>query len=199
MKKPILILVGATLASLSLAQAKVFTVVGDKLQYRNVATVESETQFETFTGRTSVVSGSFTFDPAKRTGSGSLEVSVASIDTGIPLRDDHMRSAGWLDAANHPTIKFVSKTVRHKGGDRYGVSGQFTMHGVTKTVNTDVMVRYRPASAETKQAGFDGNVVQLSTTFMVKLSDYGIKIPPVANGKVSNDVTVSVKAYALAK
>lgn len=199
MKKTLSILVSASFAALSFGQAKNFTVVSDKLQYRNVATVESETQFETFTGRTSVVSGSFSFDPVKKVGSGSIEVDVASIDTGIALRNDHMKSAGWLDSEKYPTIKFSSKSVKHKGGDKFSVSGTFTMHGVTRTITTDAMVRYRPVGADTRAAGFDGNVVQISTTFKVKLSDYGVKIPSVAAGKVSDVVTVSVKAYAVAK
>lgn len=184
-------------ASLSVAQPRTFKVVTDKLEYRNLATVESVTDFETFTGRTPKVTGSLLFDLAKKTGSGTIAVDVASIDTGIALRNDHMRSAQWLDTEKHATIKFQTTKVSHVSGDKYRVTGQFTMRGVTKTVTTDATVRFRKNSAETKAAGFDGDVILLQTAFKVKLSDFGIKIPSQAAGKVANDVSISVKAYAL--
>ncbi|HMS56682.1 MAG TPA: YceI family protein, partial [Fimbriimonadaceae bacterium] len=118
-------------ASLSMAQPRTFKVVTDKLEYRNLATVESVTDFETFTGRTPKVTGTLNFDLAKKTGTGNIVVDVASIDTGIALRNDHMRGGQWLDAEKHPTIKFQTTRVAHVSGDKYRVTGQFTMRGVT--------------------------------------------------------------------
>lgn len=186
-------------ASLAYAQTRTFNIVGDKLEYRNLATVESVSEFETFTGRTTKVSGTLNFDPAKKTGSGTIEVDVASVDTGIELRNDHMRSPQWLDTAKYPKVRFQTTKVSHVTGDRYRVTGNFTMHGMTKQLTTDATVRFRKNGPETKAAGFDGDVVQLQTSFRVKLSDYGIKIPAQAAGKVSNDVRIDVRAYALAK
>lgn len=201
MKKTANRLTMLTIAALGLtlgAQAKTFKIVGDRLEMRNLATVESVTDFETFTGRTTKVSGTVEFDPAKRMGSGTITVDLASLDTGIPLRNEHMRDEGWLNTARFPTAKFVTKTVRHKSGETYTVTGDFTMRGVTKPITTDVQVRYRPASAETRGAGFDGNVILVSTTFNVRLTDYGIKVPSQAAGKVANTVKISVRAYAVA-
>lgn len=181
------------------AQTKTFTVVGDKLQYRNLATVENVTDFETFTGRTTNVAGTITFDPAKKTGSGKIIVDVASIDTGIAARDAHLRSATWLDAEKFPTMTFETTNVRHKNGDNYTVTGKLTIHGVTKSIQTNATVKFRAQGAETKSVGFDGDVVLIATNFKVKLSDYGIKIATPAVGKVANEVSVSLKAYAVAK
>ena len=189
----------ASVATGAAAQAKTFTVVGDKLQYRNLATVENVTDFETFTGRTTNIAGTITFDLAKKTGSGKIVVDVASIDTGIAARDAHLRSATWLDVEKFPTMTFETTSVRHKGGDTYTVTGKLTIHGVTKSLKTDTTVKFRARGAETKAAGFDGDVVLVTTNFKVKLSDYGIKIATPAVGKVANEVSVSLKAYAVAK
>jgi polyisoprenoid-binding protein YceI len=181
------------------ASSKQFQVVGEKLSYRNMATVESESDFETFTGKTNAVSGSINFDPATKTGSGTVVIDVAAIDTGIPLRNDHMKSAGWMDAAKYPTIKFETGKVQKLSGDNYKITGKLTLHGVTREVTTTARVRYRAAGEATKAVGFDGDVLQISSKFVIKLSDFGINVPANLKTKVSNQVTLSVSAYATAK
>ena len=187
------------LAAMSFAQVKTFRVVTEGLEYRNLATIENESDFEAFTGKTNKVTGTVSFDPAKKSGKGTISVDVASIDTGMPLRNDHMRSAGWLDAAKYPTIQFEALSAKNAGGDKYKVKGKLTLHGVTKDVTAVVTVRYKAAGAATKAAGFDGDVIQISTKLAIKLSDYGIAIPGIAVGKVSNEVTLGLSAYAVAK
>lgn len=198
MKHALILASLALLATSAFAQTKTFNVVGDKLEYRNLATVESVTQFETFTGRTTKIGGAFRFDPKTKTGGGRITVDVASIDTGIPLRNEHMRSGQWLDAEKTPLIIFETTKVQSRGGDNYRVTGKITMRGVTRTVTTNATLKYRAASADTQKAGFTGNVVLLTTNFNLKLSDFGIKISGPAEGKVSNNVTVAVRAYATA-
>jgi polyisoprenoid-binding protein YceI len=178
---------------------KQFQVVGERLSYRNVATVESESDFETFTGRTSAVSGTISFDPTTKTGSGTLVIDVSSIDTGIALRNDHMKSDKWMDAAKYPTIVFKTEKVQKLSGDDYKVTGKLTLHGVTRNVSTKARVRYRASGEATKTVGFDGDVLQISARLPIKLSDYGIILPQAVKGKVANDVTLSVSAYAIAK
>lgn len=187
------------LSAAAIAAPKTFTIVGEKLEYRNLATVESTTEFETFTGKSNKVSGSFTFDPAAKTGTGKVAIDLASLDTGIPTRNEHLRSAGWLDTERHPTAVFQTTRVQSSGGDNYRVTGQFSLHGVTKTITTKATLKYRPQSEATKKVGFSGDVAHLYTRFDVKLSDYGIKIPAVAEGKVNPTVTITVSAYATAK
>lgn len=199
MIKPLSTLSLISIFTLAVAAPAKFTVVGDKLEYRNLATVESATEFETFTGKTTKVSGSFNFDPVKKVGSGTIVVDMASLDTGIPTRNDHLRSAGWLDTEKYPNATFKTTKVSFVKGDEYKVVGTFTLHGVTKTVTAATKVKYRAESADTKKAGFEGNVTHVFAKFNVKLSDYGIKIPDVAKGKVQETVTVSVSAYATSK
>lgn len=199
LKNSLIALSLSVLAVSAQAQTKTFTIVGEKLAYRNLATFESVSDYETFTGRTNGVSGTIEFDPKTNKGSGKVAVAVKGIDTGIPLRNDHMASEGWLNATKFPEIEFATSKVEHKGGDSYKITGKFTLHGVTKTITTAARVSYKAASPEVKAKGFDGDVLKLTTSFKVKLSDYGVKIPDMAAGKVANEVTVSLTAYGVSK
>jgi len=191
--KAIFSLATIVLAASVLASPKTFRIVSSA-NAKSIGTVESVTSVETIIGK-GVVTGSIAFDPAKGTGSGSLSIDVKGIDTGIPTRNEHMASDQWLDAEKYPSITFKATKVQKTGKDTYNVTGSFTLHGVTKTVTAPVTLKHVPASAQSKQLGFKGDVVQLSTKFQIKLSDYNVKISEKAVGKVNNDVTISVAAF----
>ncbi len=65
-------------------------------------------------------------------------IQAASVDTGNKMRDDHLRSADFLDVDQYPTIDFVSTGLTQQGPDRYSLSGDLTLHGVTKPVVLDL-------------------------------------------------------------
>jgi polyisoprenoid-binding protein YceI len=65
-------------------------------------------------------------------------VDVNSISTGQPDRDNHLKSPDFFDAANHPEIKFVSKSFKKKSGDEFILSGDLTIRGITKHIDLDV-------------------------------------------------------------
>src|SRR2546421_4097221 len=65
-------------------------------------------------------------------------LDAATIDTGVEMRDNHLRSAdGHFDVANYPTITFKSKRVEGKDRSNFKVTGDVTIHGVTKEVTLD--------------------------------------------------------------
>jgi polyisoprenoid-binding protein YceI len=64
-------------------------------------------------------------------------IDAASIDTGVRMRDDHLRSADFLDVQRFPTLEFYSERFVHKGGSRWAVTGALSLHGVTRTVTLD--------------------------------------------------------------
>src|SRR2546430_12303679 len=66
------------------------------------------------------------------------EVDVATVDTKNEQRDAHLRTADFFDADTYPTITFKSTKVEAVSGQEYPVTGDFTMHGVTKSVTFDV-------------------------------------------------------------
>jgi polyisoprenoid-binding protein YceI len=86
-------------------------------------------------GRFNDFAGSVTGDPAKPEG-GSVEFTIksASIDTGVPDRDNHLKSADFFDATKYPDITFKSSKITAKGNNQFDVAGTLTMRGVAKEV-----------------------------------------------------------------
>lgn len=64
-------------------------------------------------------------------------IDAASIDTGVPMRDDHLRSSDFLDVGHHPYLYFTCDRFLHHGGSRWTVSGVLHLHGVARTVRLD--------------------------------------------------------------
>ncbi|MFH9661221.1 YceI family protein [Streptomyces sp. NPDC017248] len=64
-------------------------------------------------------------------------IDAASIDTRVRMRDDHLRSADFLDVGRFPTLEFYSDRFVHRGGSRWAVTGALSLHGVTRTVTLD--------------------------------------------------------------
>jgi polyisoprenoid-binding protein YceI len=83
-------------------------------------------------------SGTLSFDEANPS-SARLEVKIeaASIDTGEPQRDEHLRSPDFLNTASFPDLTFVATSVQKTGDQAYTVNGDLTIRGVTKPVVLD--------------------------------------------------------------
>ena len=67
-----------------------------------------------------------------------VTIDTASINTNVQKRDEHLRSADFFDVAKFPTMTFVSKKVAKAGKDKLKVTGDLTLHGITKEVVLDV-------------------------------------------------------------
>ena len=65
-------------------------------------------------------------------------IDAASIDTRIEKRDTHLKSPDFLDVAKYPTITFVSKKIEQVDPGHFKVTGDLTLHGVTREVSLDV-------------------------------------------------------------
>ncbi|WP_275467497.1 YceI family protein [Streptomyces noursei] len=66
-----------------------------------------------------------------------VTIDAASIDTGVRMRDDHLRSAEFLDVARFPHLHFSGERFVHKGGGRWSVQGVLHLHGVSRTIQLD--------------------------------------------------------------
>ncbi|MDQ8706170.1 YceI family protein [Streptomyces sp. LHD-70] len=64
-------------------------------------------------------------------------IDTASIDTKVRMRDNHLRSADFLDVERFPTLEFYSDRFTHRGGHNWAITGALTLHGVTRTVTLD--------------------------------------------------------------
>jgi polyisoprenoid-binding protein YceI len=68
-------------------------------------------------------------------------VEATSIDTRNKLRDAHLRSAAFFDVKKYSTITFTSTHVEHVSGQDYQMTGNLTLHGVTRPITFDVHYR----------------------------------------------------------
>ncbi len=164
---------------------------------RNQATFYSATPLEDINGTASGISGTVSFDPAnfEKTIKGKISVSVASINTGIDLRNTHMKSANWLDEAKYPDIIFEIKSVsdvKPAGQNKltFKAIGIYTMHGVSKNVVADVEAAYLEESEQTQKRA-PGDLLGIRAKLNVKLSDYGIQNQLIGN-KVAENIEVGV-------
>jgi polyisoprenoid-binding protein YceI len=99
----------------------------------------------------------------------NVTINVASIDTGIPALDEHLKTKAFFDAQQFPTATFVSDKVTVTGKDTAKVAGMLTVHGVTKPVTLDVTLNkigINPIS-EKKAIGFSAKTA-------IKRSDFGM-------------------------
>lgn len=85
------------------------------------------------------VSGSVQYDAANP-GKSSIQATIdaSSVDTRVEMRDNDLRSSNFLDVQKFPTITFNSKKVEGAGAGKLKVTGDLTIHGVTKEVVLDV-------------------------------------------------------------
>ena len=67
-----------------------------------------------------------------------VTIDTTSIDTGAEPRDNHLRSADFFDVEKYPTITFISKRIEPLGDERYRVTGDLTMHGVTREIPLEI-------------------------------------------------------------
>jgi len=90
-------------------------------------------------GEFSKVSGTVTFSPNNLAASRiEATIDATSIRTREEQRDTHLKSADFLDVANYPEIRFVSKSIESQGEGEYRVKGDLTIRGVTREVTLDV-------------------------------------------------------------
>ena len=100
-----------------------------------------------------------------------LTANVASLDTRVEARDNHLKSADFFDAEKFPTITFKSIFLEKVDNNKYKLTGNLTMHGVTKPVTMALQYNGTVENAMNKKqtAGF-----QLTGT--LKRSDFGIGV-----------------------
>ncbi|WP_329462840.1 YceI family protein [Streptomyces sp. NBC_01431] len=83
--------------------------------------------------------GTLTLDGANPAASAaSIDVRIASVDTGIADRDDHLRGADFFDAEQFPLMSFRSTEAQELGGDKYRMVGDLTIKGVTRPLAIDL-------------------------------------------------------------
>ncbi len=114
-----------------------------------------------------------------------LTADVNSIDTDNERRDGDLKSEKWFDAAKYPTLTFKSKSFQKVDAKKYKMTGDLTMHGVTKPVTLDVTMN-GPTTMDSPRGKQDKAGFKITGT--LKRSDFGVGTAPVA--VVSEEVEI---------
>jgi polyisoprenoid-binding protein YceI len=137
-------------------------------------------QVSNILGRFNDPTGAIEFDPANlEKASFNVQVEAAKIDTGNAQRDTDLKSRNFFDSQQFPTISFKSTSVKKTGESTYELTGDLTLHGVTKPV-TVTLVNTGAGK------GMRGELRQgFGTSFTIRRSDFGMtNMIPAAGDEV---------------
>jgi polyisoprenoid-binding protein YceI len=136
------------------------------------------------------VEGNFQFDPADPTRSSiAVTIPISSMHTGVAKLDADLQSVDFFDAAKFPTATFKSTRVQKVGARGLKVSGDLTIHGVTRPAVLDVTINKigEQPMAGRAAAGFDAKTT-------IKRSDFGIaKYGP----NVSDEIAIAITSETM--
>jgi polyisoprenoid-binding protein YceI len=127
----------------------------------------------------------------------AFEADIDSISTNSEQRDGHLKSPDFFDAANHPKLTFVSRTVARKGTSGYLLTGDMTIRGTKRQVTLDV-------TYNGTVKGFDGDVAAFEIAGTLNRQDFGLRWNAmteaggvVVSDEVKLDIVVELKKVAL--
>jgi polyisoprenoid-binding protein YceI len=137
-----------------------------------------------FHGRINLPGGSFRIDDEDPSGS-SLHIlaEIKNMDTGNDGRDRFLMSPDFFNVREFPTAEFRSTSITRVGEGRYEATGDFTMHGVTKTITVQVA---KFTATQTTRFGYRGG---FECIFTVNRSEFGMGLF-VEEGTLGDEVTI---------
>jgi polyisoprenoid-binding protein YceI len=124
-------------------------------------------------------------------------IDASSIDTRVDRRDEDLKSPNFLDVAKYPTITFKSTKVEAAGEGKWKVTGNLTLHGVTKSVVLDV-----ESSGAPIKDPFGNTRAGASATTKINRKDFGLtynKTLETGGVMVGDDVAISIDVEAIKK
>lgn len=143
-------------------------------------------------GRFDAVSGELSFDEANPSASKvTVTVKADSISTGVPKMEGHLKSPEILDAVQFPTLSFTSKSWAKAADGTFDVSGDLTIHGVTKPISVKVAHTGKGTNPWTKK-----ELIGFETSFDIQRKDYGVTYGP---GAIGDTIRITFALEAIAK
>jgi polyisoprenoid-binding protein YceI len=162
----------------------VHSTIGFSVRHMMVATVR---------GHFGGFSGTIRYDSDRPWDSGvDVEIDATTVDTGIRMRDEHLRSTDLFDVATYPTISFRSTSVGPAASGKYKrslVAGELTMHGVTRAVLLTVE----------QTGGQAADVIEFEATARIHRRDFGMEFNlAIEDGGlvVSDEVKIAITLKA---
>lgn len=141
----------------------------------------------TVRGAFTKVSGSATFDPADASKTAlDATIEAASVDTRVEMRDNDLRSPNFLDVQKFPSITFHGKQTKSAGAGKLSITGDLTIHGVTKEV---VLAVDGPSAAMKDPWG--NQRIGASASTKITRQDFGVNGAPAV---VGDEITITIDA-----
>ena len=173
---------------------------------RDSVTFNSNAPIEVINGHTSKITGTVSVDDSldlsKQPISAQFAVDLASIDTGIALRNEHMRD-NFLETGKFPKATFKLKSIasgatvlKDKQKVHLEANGDFTVHGKTVQKKVPIDVTYFKLCPSTEGKFKNCDLLQINATFPVAFKDHDIKRPEIVFQKLADTVYVTVSATA---
>jgi polyisoprenoid-binding protein YceI len=172
---------------------------------RNILKFESEAPLETIIGVTNRIGVRLSLDlnDISKNVKGKAIVDVGSLKTGIDLRDRDMKGESFFNTEKFPIAEFTllsfsnANSTELKDGKKISATanGKLTIHGVTRNVAVPVILSYLTESANTKTR-VNGNLLIVNSTFTIKMTDYGLKIPAFLFYKLQDEIKISLSFVA---
>lgn len=183
-----------TLLILALTCASTTSALADSYQLsgkaKNRVEFHSKATLESFSGKARSIVAEFEVDPKNLPATkGKVTVDLRSLDTGLDLRNKHMRE-NHLHTDSFPNAVFeldslVMSPGQASDGDAVTLFGAMTIHGVTHSVTTKGLVTGRSESAAAAP-------LRIETDFTLKITDYGIPRPEFLFLKLAEEVKIIV-------
>ncbi len=146
-------------------------------------------------GSFSSLSGKLNFDPKNLSGSRmNVRIPVATISTRVDRRDSHLKSADFFDVEKYPDMTFVADHFRRAGKSTYKVTGDMTIHGVTKRIT----IPFRLEGIKAHPAKKGHQVAGAISEFVIKRNDFGVGSGSFAETAVIGDevrIRLGIEAY----
>lgn len=176
---------------------------------KNLVQFVSDATLERIVGRTNDISGSadLNFDDIKATSKASFEVDLRTLDTGIAMRNQDMRT-NYLETDKYPKAKFTLRRIVSADHNsllpeqtvNLVAEGEFEVHGVGKTYEIAITLTYTPSASNPEAAKrlYDGkgDLVNVTALWSIRLSDHGIIRPSFLFMRLTEEQHISV-AFAL--
>lgn len=122
-----------------------------------------------FYGRFNKIAGDFEINErTPKRSRVSIEVWTGSVDTNDAKRDKHLQGPDFFNVRQFPKMTFKSKAVKKAGKDLYKITGDFSLHGVTKEITVDAKFLGTATRRGTTKCGYE-------IKFSIKRSDFGMK------------------------
>jgi polyisoprenoid-binding protein YceI len=158
------------------------TSIGFKVKHMMVTNVKGV--FEKFKGTVNIDEKDITKSKV------DVSIELASVNSNIAKRDDHLRSPDFFDVARFPTMTFISTRVEKAGADKLKVTGNLTIKGVTK----QVILNVEGPTGEIKNP--QGNLIRgASASTTINRHDFGVSWSKKLDGGglvVADDVYISI-------